>query len=170
MKPIATVSRMLVIAIVGLALSSAAQAQTAGSWPTGTVKIVVPFPPGGGADALPRVLTEHLSKLWNQPVVIENRAGAGGNAGAEVVARAAPDGYTLLSAPTPVFAVNHALYKKLNYDPTVLKPITVLGQSASVLSVHPSLGVTYGQGADRQGQGRARTSPMPRRAAAPPRI
>ena len=126
-------------ALMAIAFATSTQAQT--NWPQSTVKIVVPFPPGGGADGLPRVLTEGLSKIWGQPVIIENKAGAGGNVGTESVARAAPDGYTLLSGPTPVFAVNHALYKKLNYDPTAIKPVVLLGQSASALSVHPSLGV-----------------------------
>ena len=126
------------MALAGLTVSTPVFAQT--NWPQSTVKIV-PFPPGGGADGLPRVLTEGLSKIWGQPVIIENKAGAGGNVGTESVARAAPDGYTLLSGPTPVFAVNHALYKKLNYDPTAIKPVVLLGQSASALSVHPSLGV-----------------------------
>ena len=128
------------IAVAGIGVTTAAMAQTA--WPSSTVKIIVPFPPGGGADGLPRVLTEGLSKIWGQPVIIENKAGAGGNVGTEQATRAAPDGYTLFSGPTPVFAVNHVLYKKLNYDPTTLKPIVLIGQSASALSVHPSLGVS----------------------------
>ena len=128
------------VAVAGLAGSTAANAQT--TWPQSTVKIIVPFPPGGGADGLPRVLTEALSKMWGQPVIIENKAGAGGNIGTEQAVRAAPDGYTLFSGPTPVFAVNYALYKKLNFDPTTLKPIVLLGEAASALSVHPSLGVS----------------------------
>ena len=137
--------------LIGLALAalmlpfataSAQDANAAQNWPTGTVRIVVPFPPGGGADGLPRVLTEALSKAWGQPVIIENKAGAGGNVGAEFVSRAAPDGYTLLSAPTPVYAINQSLYKKLNYDPSTLKPIVLLGQAASALAVHPSLAVS----------------------------
>jgi tripartite-type tricarboxylate transporter receptor subunit TctC len=126
-------------ALVALTIGPAANAQT--SWPTNTVKIVVPYPPGGGADGLPRALTDGLSKMWGQAVIIENKAGANGNVGTESVTRAAPDGYTLLSGPTPVFAVNFALYKKLNYDPTTLKPIVLLGRADSALSVHPSLGV-----------------------------
>jgi tripartite-type tricarboxylate transporter receptor subunit TctC len=126
------------VALAGIAASTAVQAQ---AWPTSTVKIIVPFPPGGGADGLPRVLLEGLSKMWGQPVIIENRAGAGGNVGMELASRATPDGHTLFSGPTPVFAVNYALYKKLNYDPTAMKPIVLLGQAASAMSVHPSLGV-----------------------------
>ena len=129
-----------VLAVLALAAPQPASAQDA--WPTGTVRIVVPFPPGGGADGLPRLLTEGLAKLWGHPVIIENKAGAGGNVGAEFVSRAPPDGYTLLTAPTPVFAINQSLYKKLNYDPSALKPIVILGQTASALAVHPSLGVS----------------------------
>lgn len=128
------------VAVASVVASTAAFSQA--NWPTSTVKIIVPFPPGGGADGLPRVLTESLSKMWGQPVIIENKAGAGGNVGMELASRAAPDGYTLFSGPTPVFAVNYALYKKLNYDPTSMKPVVLLGQAASALSVHPSLGVS----------------------------
>ncbi len=125
-------------ALAVASVTTCAVAQT--NWPTGTVKIVVPFPPGGGADGLPRVLLEGLSKAWGQPVIIENRAGAGGNVGAEVVSRSAPDGYTLLHAPTPVYAVNQTLYKKLNYDPSSFKSVILLGEAASAMSVHPSVG------------------------------
>jgi tripartite-type tricarboxylate transporter receptor subunit TctC len=78
-------------------------------YPQHAVKIIVPYPAGGSADALPRIIGEWLSRKWGQPVVIENRAGAGGNVGAEVVAGAAPDGYTLLgTAPAPL-AINQNL-------------------------------------------------------------
>jgi tripartite-type tricarboxylate transporter receptor subunit TctC len=129
---------MLVLAGLSAALDSAV-AQT--KWPTQTVKIVVPYPPGGGADGLPRVLTDPLSKMWGQAVIIENRSGAGGNVGAELVSRAAPDGYTILSSPGPVYTINPTLYRKLNYDSSKLKPIVTLGSAATVLSVHPSVGV-----------------------------
>ena len=134
-------NRMIVAAAAMAAVLAATPAIAQGNWPNATVKIVVPFPPGGGADGLPRVLTEQLSKIWGQSVVIENKAGAGGNVGAETVARAAPDGYTILSAPTPVYAVNGTLYKKLSYDPTSFKPIIILGEAASAMVTHPSLGV-----------------------------
>ena len=119
--------------IAGVLGGSAAHAQ--GAWPSSTVKIVVPYPAGATADGLPRILADELSQTWKQPVVIENKAGAGGNVGAELVARAAPDGYTLLHAPTPVFAINQYVYKKLAFDPATFKPITVVAESPSVLSV-----------------------------------
>lgn len=125
-----------------LCCAVAAPASAQGSWPTGTVRILVPFPPGGGADGLPRVLAEPLSKMWGQPVIIENKPGAGGNVGAEAASRAPPDGYTLLSGPTPIFAINQSLYKKLSFDPVSFKPIILLGQTPSALSVNPKLNVT----------------------------
>jgi tripartite-type tricarboxylate transporter receptor subunit TctC len=111
-------------------------------FPSQTVKIIVPNPAGGTADALPRIVADALSGVWKQPVVVENRAGAAGNVGAESFSRAAPDGYTLLASPPTTLAINQALYKKLNYDPTKFKPITILGSSPNVLIVHPSLGVS----------------------------
>ena len=82
------------------------------------MKIIVPFPAGGTADVMPRVIGDWLSRKWGQPVVIENRTGAAGNIGAEAVAKAEPDGYTLLSAPPPPLVINHNLYPKLGFDPT----------------------------------------------------
>jgi tripartite-type tricarboxylate transporter receptor subunit TctC len=111
-------------------------------FPSQTVKIIVPNPAGGTADALPRIVADALSGVWKQPVVVENRAGAAGNVGAESFSRAAPDGYTLLASPPTTLAINQALYKKLNYDPTKFKPITILGSSPNVLIVHPNLGVS----------------------------
>jgi tripartite-type tricarboxylate transporter receptor subunit TctC len=110
-------------------------------FPTSTVKIVVPNPAGGTADALPRIVADALSAVWKQAVVVENRTGAAGNVGAESFSRAAPDGYTLLASPPTTLAINQALYKKLNYDPTKFKPITILGSSPNVLIVNPKLGV-----------------------------
>ena len=109
------------------------------SYPNRAVRLVVPFPAGGPADALGRVLADQLNKMWGQPVIIENRGGAGGNLGAEVVARSAPDGYTLLlNASSHV--INASLYDKLPYDP--IKDFTPVSEVASymlVLVVHPSV-------------------------------
>src|ERR1700712_4142714 len=97
-----------------LAVAAAAFAPaSAQNFPDRPVKIVVPFPAGGTADAVPRVIGDFLSRKWGQPVLIENHSGAGGNVGAEVVYRAAPDGYTLLSSPPPPLVTNHNLYAKL---------------------------------------------------------
>lgn len=119
-----------------LATSSAvAQAQGTGDFPNHPIRIIVPFPAGGTADILPRIVAEKLHQRFKQPVLIENRSGAGGNVGAEVVANATPDGYTLFaSAPGPI-AINQTLYKKLSYDPNKFEPITVLGAVPNALVV-----------------------------------
>ncbi|HUQ74848.1 MAG TPA: tripartite tricarboxylate transporter substrate binding protein [Burkholderiales bacterium] len=124
--------------LVALLLASGAQAQ---EWPTKTVRIIVPFPAGGSADLLPRVLAEKLAEKWAQPVIVENRPGAAGNIGADAVFRAEPDGYTLLSSPPPPLVINKSLYPKLSYDPAQFVPIGVIGAIPNVLLVHPKLGV-----------------------------
>jgi tripartite-type tricarboxylate transporter receptor subunit TctC len=119
-------------------MMTAAQTARAQSYPDRAVKLVVPFPAGGPADALGRILGEKLARRWGQPVVIENRGGAGGNVGANVVARSAPDGYTLLlNASSHV--INASLTAGLPYDP--IKDFTPISEVASymlVLVVHPS--------------------------------
>jgi tripartite-type tricarboxylate transporter receptor subunit TctC len=111
-------------------------------YPSQTVKIIVPNPAGGTADALPRLLADALGKAWNQAVVVENRPGAAGNVAAEAFARMPADGYTLLASPPTTLAINQALYEKINYDPTEFKPVTILGSSPNVLIVNPKLGVS----------------------------
>jgi tripartite-type tricarboxylate transporter receptor subunit TctC len=110
-------------------------------WPTKAVRIVVPFPPGGSADLLPRVVAEKLAEKWGQPVIVENRPGAAGNIGADAVYRAEPDGYTLLSGPPGPLAINRLLYPKLSYDSGQFVPVTVIGAIPNVLLVHPKTGV-----------------------------
>jgi tripartite-type tricarboxylate transporter receptor subunit TctC len=90
-------------------LTSLAPAQT--SFPTRAVKFVVPFPPGGINDVLARIMAEKLHARWGQPVVIENKTGAGGNIGADLAAQSPPDGYTLLLSPPGPLAINHSLYR-----------------------------------------------------------
>ena len=103
-------------------LSLPAVAQDA--WPNKPVRLVVPFAPGGSTDVIARLLGQKLSALWGQPVVVENRAGAGGNVGADAVAKAAPDGYTLLMASGSI-TINPAIYKKMPFDTLKdLAPIT----------------------------------------------
>jgi tripartite-type tricarboxylate transporter receptor subunit TctC len=106
-------------------------------YPDHTVKIVVPFPAGGTADAVPRIVADWLSRKWGQPVVIENHTGAAGNIGAEFVYRAAPDGYTLLSSPPPPLVVNQNLYPTLAFDPANFEPIVLMAQVPSGLFVNP---------------------------------
>jgi tripartite-type tricarboxylate transporter receptor subunit TctC len=135
--------RLLFTAVVaGLSPFAACGSAAAQSFPSSTVKIIVPNPAGGTADALPRIVGDALSSVWKQPVVIENRPGAAGNVGAEAFSRAPADGYTLLASPPTTLAINQALYKKLNYDPARFKPITIIGSSPNVLIVSPKLGVS----------------------------
>lgn len=116
------------------------QAQTA--WPTRAVTIVVPFTPGGGTDVGTRVVAQRLSQLWGQPVLVENRAGAGGNVGLEAVSRAKPDGYTLLTGNVGTQSINPTLYKKLNYNPdTSFTPISLIAELPFAMVVTPSLPV-----------------------------
>src|SRR5688572_20060174 len=123
---------------LGLVLLSTAGAQ---EWPAKTVRIIVPFPAGGSADLLPRVVGEKLSQQWGQPVIVDNRPGAAGNIGATAVYQAEPDGYTLLSAPPPPLVINRLLYPKLAYDSTQFVPMTVIAAIPNVLLVHPRVGV-----------------------------
>ena len=108
-------------------------------WPAKPVRIIVPFPPGGSADLLPRIVGEKLAQQWGQPVLIENRAGSAGNIGATAVFQAEPDGYTLLSAPPPPLVINRLIYPKLAYDSTLFVPMTVIAAIPNVLLVHPKV-------------------------------
>jgi tripartite-type tricarboxylate transporter receptor subunit TctC len=128
---------------IGLALCLAASNGLASpawadGYPDRTVKIIVPFPAGGTADAVPRLVADWLSRKWGQPVVIENRTGAAGNIGAEQAYRSAPDGYTLLSAPPPPLVINQSLYPKLGFDPAKFEPIIVMAQVPNALIVNPN--------------------------------
>ena len=108
-----------------LALPSGGLAQ---DYPNRTVKIIVPFPAGGTADAMPRIVADFLTRKWAQPVIIENRAGAGGNVGGEAAYKSEPDGYTLFASPPPSLVINQNLYPKLAYDPTQFIPLAVMGK------------------------------------------
>jgi tripartite-type tricarboxylate transporter receptor subunit TctC len=121
---------------VALAFPSAAQAQ---DYPNKPIKVVVPFPPGSGLDRVARIAADKLNKKWGQPVIVENRSGAGGNLGAETVFRAAPDGYTLLVSPPSPLVINKSLYPKLAYDSDAFVPISVLASLPNVLIAHPKM-------------------------------
>ena len=130
-------TRTLFAALV-LAASFAAQAQ---AWPTKTVRLIVPYPPGGATDVAARAVADRISPALGQSVLVENRAGAGGNIGIEHAVRSDPDGYTVLVAPDFVTSAPHVY--KLNYDPmTQLLPVIQLSRQPVILAVHPSLGVT----------------------------
>jgi tripartite-type tricarboxylate transporter receptor subunit TctC len=120
------------------ALVVLAPAVKAQDYPARPIKIVVPFPAGGTADAMPRVVADWLSRKWGQPIVIENRTGAAGNIGAEAVFKAEPDGYTLLSAPPPPLVINHNLYPRLGFDPTEFVPTAIMGRVPNALVVNPT--------------------------------
>jgi tripartite-type tricarboxylate transporter receptor subunit TctC len=122
----------LVLALGAMAIPAQAQ-----DFPTRTVKIVVPFPAGGTADVMPRIIADWLSRKWGQSVIIEDRSGAGGNVGAEVAAKADPDGYTLLSSPPPPLVINQNLYPHLDFDPLQFVPIAVMGRVPNALVVNP---------------------------------
>jgi tripartite-type tricarboxylate transporter receptor subunit TctC len=111
----------------------------ADDYPSRTVKIIVPYEPGGGNDLLARIIGEKLSESLHQPVIIDNRPGAGTQIGAELVARASPDGYTLLSTSLTTYALNPSLYKTLPYDPAKdFAPISLTGKFAFLLVANPA--------------------------------
>jgi tripartite-type tricarboxylate transporter receptor subunit TctC len=125
-------------AVAALALS--AGAAFAQAWPTKPVTIVVPFAPGGGTDIGTRVVAQKLSQLWGQSVVVDNRGGAGGNVGLDLVARAKPDGYTLMTGNVGTQSINPTLYKKLSYNPdTAFAPIAQFAELPFVLAATTSL-------------------------------
>jgi tripartite-type tricarboxylate transporter receptor subunit TctC len=125
-----------------LTAACAAGAAYAQAYPTKPVRIVNPFTPGGGVDAVARPIAQQLNEAWGQPVIIDNRPGAGTTMGTELVARATPDGYTLLLTNGSIGTVP-ALYKKLSFDPLRdLAPIALTITSPYVLSVHPSVKAT----------------------------
>lgn len=125
----------------GLALALACAAAFSQPYPSRPVRLVVPFPPGGGTDTMARVVAPRLSEFLGQQIVPENRGGAGANIGAELAAKSAPDGYTLMLA-TITNAIGASLYTKLNYDLVRdFSPITQLATTPHILVVHPSVPV-----------------------------
>jgi tripartite-type tricarboxylate transporter receptor subunit TctC len=133
--PVEDTLRGIRIAIMALAalLAVATAALAQADFPSRVVKLVVPYPPGGGTDLLARVLADQLGRKWGHAVIVENVGGAGGNIGASEVFRAAPDGYTLLLASPGPIATNAYMYKDMSYDPALWVPIAVLATSPYVL-------------------------------------
>src|SRR5712691_4974464 len=128
----------VVIAAASLAAAAIAPPHAVGQeYPHRAVKIIVSAPPGGGVDIVARVVADRLASLWGQPFVVENRPGAGGNLGAEAVAQAEPDGYTLLAAQPAPLTTNVVMYKKLNFDPAALEPLAIMTSLPNVLVVRP---------------------------------
>jgi tripartite-type tricarboxylate transporter receptor subunit TctC len=132
---------ILAAASVLALVSTAAWAQPneAADYPNRTVKIVVSAPAGGGVDVAARIIAERLRHRLGQPFIVENRPGAAGNTGAEAVASAEPDGYTLLAAQPAPLTINTVLYKRLNFDPTALAPVAIMTAVPNVLVVRPNL-------------------------------
>ena len=124
-------------ACVAVAATVPATAFAQGAFPNKPIRIVVPFPPGGAGDALPRLVSERATAIIGQPFIVENRPGAGGNIGAEIVFRAEPDGYTLLVTPPNIVTVNALLYPKLAFDPGTLTPVSIMATYPNVLLASP---------------------------------
>jgi tripartite-type tricarboxylate transporter receptor subunit TctC len=131
--------RDLVLGAVGASLL-AGSAHAADAWPSKPLRIVVPYPPGGSSDIIARAISQPLSEALKQSVIVENRAGANGNLGADLVAKAAGDGYTLLLCDVGALAISPSVYTKLAFDPSKdLRGVTMLAYSPHLLVVHPSV-------------------------------
>jgi len=136
------VKKATVALLCGALSIGLAHAQTAATFPSKPLRVIVPYPPGGGSDTIVRPLAQRMSENLKQQVVIDNRGGASGNIGMELAAKAPPDGHTIVFALTAQLAVNPALFRKIPYDPVKdFDPITLLATGPYVLVVHPSLPV-----------------------------
>jgi tripartite-type tricarboxylate transporter receptor subunit TctC len=134
-----TIVRLLLTAAIAFGIPVCSWAQT---YPAKPIRIIVPSPGGATTDTLARIIAEKLQEKWSQPVIVDDRGGAGGNIGAEEASKSAPDGYTLFfSYPAPL-AVNKALYTNLSYDPDGFVPISLVAIVPLVLAVNPNLAVS----------------------------
>ena len=134
MKVISKIAAALIAALAILATAHAAKAQ--GNYPDRPVHIILGYPPAGPVDIITRIMADRLSQIWGQAAVVENVSGAGGNIGGDRVAKAAPDGYTLLMATNAQLAINPSLYKKMTFDPIKdLMPISLSVYSPNILVV-----------------------------------
>ncbi len=126
------------VAVLVLALGCAGA--FAQAYPAKPIHLVVPYPAGGPLDIMARAIGQKLTEAWKQPVIVDNRAGAGGNIGADAVAKAAPDGYTLLMGAVATHAINPVLYSKIPYDPIKdFAPVALVAQVPNILVVNPSV-------------------------------
>jgi len=146
MKKITSLARSLLLSVAAMGMSVVAgPANAQSAWPSKPVKIVVPFAPGGTTDILARAVAPELTKAFGQSFVIENRAGAGGNIGAEQVAKSAPDGYTLLMGTVGTHGINKSLFAKLAYDPQKdFAPITLVAGVPNVMVMNAERAKTLG--------------------------
>ncbi len=130
----------LLIFAAARAIGAAPFESGAAPWPAKSTRLIVPFSPGSATDTIARVVAQKLSEALGQPVVIDNRAGASGSIGAEIAARAAPDGYTLILGTTSTHAIAASINPNLSYDPVSdFSPISLIGSSPYVVAVHPAL-------------------------------
>ena len=133
-------TRSMTLAAALAALVCTAPVVVAADYPTKPITLMIGFAPGGPSDVMARILTRKMEEILKQPFVIENRAGAGGSIAGTAVARAAPDGYTVLLATGSLLAINVSLYKNLGYDPEKdFEPISLVGTQTNVLYLHPSV-------------------------------
>ncbi|MGB4061523.1 MAG: tripartite tricarboxylate transporter substrate binding protein [Burkholderiaceae bacterium] len=129
-----------VLCSIGTHTAANAATAAAPAWPTKPLRIVVPYPPGGSSDIIARAISQVLSESLKQSVIVENKPGANGNLGSDAVAKAAPDGYTLLLCDTGALAISPSVYSKLAFDPSKdLRGVTMLAYSPHLLAVHPSV-------------------------------
>ncbi len=132
--------RDLMLGALGGGLTVAGGARAADVWPSKPIRIVVPYPPGGSSDIIARFVSQPLAVALKQSVIVENRAGANGNLGADLVAKAPGDGYTLLLCDVGALAISPSVYTKLSFDPSKdLRGVTMLAYSPHLLVVHPSV-------------------------------
>jgi tripartite-type tricarboxylate transporter receptor subunit TctC len=130
----------LAICLLAAALFAAAPAPAQDTYPSRPITLIVPFPPGGSTDVIARVVAQALRGVLGQPVVVDNRAGAGGSIGTAAIAKAEPDGYTIGMGTASTLAINPAAYKSLPYDVTAdLAPITNLAAVPNIMSIHPAI-------------------------------
>ena len=138
-KPCSSIALRFVCA---LTLALACAGANAQGYPSKPIRLVVPYPAGGPLDIMARAIGQKLTEAWSQPVIVDNRAGAGGNIGADLVAKAAPDGYTLLMGAVATQAINPALYSKIPYDAAKdFAPVALVAQVPNILVVNPAVPV-----------------------------
>ena len=134
--------RAALLACIATLAAASATAQSA-DWPAKTLRIVVPYPPGGSSDIIARSISQAMSEALKQSVIVENKPGANGNLGADFVAKAEPDGYTMLLCDVGALAISPSVYTKLSFDPSKdLRGVTMLAYSPHLLVVHPSVPVS----------------------------
>lgn len=134
------ISHTSVVVVLGVMLVAYPEPTSAQVYPSRTVRFVVPFSAGSTTDILARIVAQKLTEAWRQQIIVDNRPGHGGNIGSAIVAKAAPDGYTILVSAASTLAINASLYRNMPYDTaTAFAPITLIAKVTNVLVVHPSL-------------------------------